>query len=61
VNHCRAAVRQWFARRADDHSEGFALGGWFGEFGGKDLEARASTRTVGDGLALLTYELMRAA
>ena len=59
--------------------EGFRLGGWFGQFGGKDLEEWAkvvlgagerlfgetsdkkpmrliSIQTVGDGLALLTYE-----
>jgi len=51
--------------------EGFRLGGWFGQFGGKDLDEwerlfgetsdkkpmrLISIQTVGDGLALLTYE-----
>ena len=58
-----------------DGQEGFRLGGWFGQFGGTDLEdwARVETgeasdqkslrllsaRTIGDGLAFLTYELAR--
>jgi hypothetical protein len=70
-----------------DGKEGFRLGGWFGQFGGKDLEEWAKvsleealdteaqrlfgesgdkkpmrlvdTKTIGDGLAFLTYEMVR--
>ena len=48
-----------------DGQEGFRRGGWFGQFGGKDLEAWAQVslgaRTIGDGLAFLTYQPVRAA
>ena len=40
--------------------EGFRLGGWFGQFGGKDLDKKPmrliSIQTIGAGLAFLTYE-----
>jgi hypothetical protein len=51
-----------------DGEEGFRLGGWFREFGGKDLFGETSDKkplrlvhshTIGDGLACVTYKVVR--
>jgi hypothetical protein len=44
-----------------DGTEGFRRGGWFGQSGGKMPLRLLDTRTIGDGLVFLTYEVVREA